>query len=129
MALLTTKTAKPPFRGPDESSFYCKHCDSYTANFWKSFIEHGTRICRSCYNSRRKAEPTEPISRLRRRLYKALHGAGHRDLAKGLSDDSIRCILASHGVEDPSSVKSIRPPKGKHDLMIPNRYKVVYCTD
>lgn len=129
MMLLPTKEPQPPFHGPGGNSFYCRFCRAYTNNFWKSFVKHGTRACRDCYSVRRKPAPTGAIPKLRRSLYKTLHGQGHRDLAKALTDESVWAILKSHDIADPEAVRAIRPPKSQDEFMKPNMYKLKMAVD
>lgn len=104
--------------------YHCKHCDKYTSNFCRAFVRRKYRMCRACLKLRRGPEPQTPLGRLRRLLYKSLHGKGFKDYARALSCEVVQDILDYHGVEA-KDVARIVPPKLGDRLIDPSSYRIV----
>ena len=111
---------KPPFRKicNGRSTFHCKNCNKYKSqsNFFPSYLSRQYRTCVSCVKKRDKSSD---LQRLKRSIYKILHGRQELGLAQRISREFITNLCDFHNVS-PADVQTFQIPRDPLDF---DRYK------
>lgn len=110
----------------EDGKFFCRYCQSYSRNFYPSYVKYRKRECKDCIRQRKHQRNSDPLVNLRFKLYQALYDRGAIPFARAISTKHVTSILKSHCVDDPRNVKRIRVPEKQELWDDLSKYEVEY---
>jgi hypothetical protein len=123
--MLKPASERRPFESAGGDQYWCNDCQKYTSDFYPAFVTRRYRACRKCFKRKQAhRDAAKGIPKLKRQLYKALHGRGHREVARGVTKETVEAILKLHEA-NVNEVVRIIPPKLTADARRLEKFDVV----